>query len=203
MLFKEIQGDSLVAITVVGLNRKNPSIQNRNFLVDETIAENIVGFVNTAREKFNHLTVNNIFRSVSSSEIETSNTKSKGISRHEAGFAIDLNGVGKLNEEELGELNQIASDFGLSPLSNQKNDLPHYSINPTSKGYSSLKESANENKGHFNNLVNSTRSGGIRTSSLKDKNGTVIGVRFERGSNTTQSQQEFNKLINELISNAQ
>ncbi|MDB9910604.1 hypothetical protein OAC88_00505 [Flavobacteriaceae bacterium] len=82
-------------------------------------------------------------------------------------------------------------------------DLPHFSVNPTTEGYSSLTESVNENKSHFSTLINSTKSGGYKTSSLKDKSGKIIGVRFERGTNSSQSQQDFNKLINELISNAQ
>ena len=88
-------------------------------------------------------------------------------------------------------------------MNNQKNDLPHFSIDPTSKGYSSLAESVSENKGHFNELVRSTKSGGMKTSSLKDQSGNIIGLRFEKGTNSAQSQKEFNQLIKELISNAQ
>jgi len=204
LMFKEIQGDSLVAVTLTGLNRENPIAKKRNYLVDSKIAENIVGFVMSAQEKFNNLSVNNIFRNISSSDIETNNTKSNGSSRHEGGFAIDLNGVGRLSKNELGILNEIASEFGLNPLKKQSEDLPHYSTDPVSTGYSGLAESINENKGHFNEILRSTKDGKgeIRTSALKDKEGNIIGVRFERGNNTKSEQQDFNKLIQELISNA-
>jgi hypothetical protein len=204
-LFKDVQGDSLVVVTLRGFSELNPGAKNRNYLVDERIAENVVGFVTKAREKFSHLSVNNIFRAIPSSEIKTKNTKSAKTSRHQAGFAIDLNGVSKLNENELKDLNAIASEFGLSALINQSKDLPHFSTNPTAQGYSSLQAGVDENKGHFDQLVESTQEGkgGVKTSALKDKKGNVIGVRFERGSNSKADQATFNKLIKELISNAQ
>ena len=68
-----------------------------------------------------------------------------------------------------------------------------------------MKEGVDENKGHFDQLVKSTKfgEGGVKASALKDKKGNIIGVRFERGNNTKSEQQNFNKLIQELISNAQ
>ena len=204
LLFKDVQGDSLVVVTLRGLNSVNTTPKNRNYLVDERIAENVVGFVNKAQERFSGLTVNNIFRAVPSSSIKTGNTTAKKLSRHQAGFAIDLNGVKSLSKSELKELNAIASEFGFNPLRNQASDPPHFSINPTTEGYGSLKEGVDENKGHFDELVGSTKDGkgGVKTSALKDKKGNVIGVRFERGDNSKAGQQAFNKLIKELISNA-
>ncbi|MDA9316381.1 hypothetical protein N9Q58_00515, partial [Polaribacter sp.] len=204
LLFKDVQGDSLVVVTLRGLNSVNSTPKNRNYLVDERIAGNVVGFVNKAQKRFSGLTVNNIFRAVPSSSIKTGNTTAKKLSRHQAGFAIDLNGVKSLSNSELKELNTIASEFGFNPLRNQASDKPHFSINPTTEGYGSLKDGVDENKGHFDQLVGSTKNskGGVKTSALKDKKGNVIGVRFERGSNSKAGQQAFNKLIKELISNA-
>ena len=152
LLFKDVQGDSLVVVTLRGLNSVNTTPKNRNYLVDERIAENVVGFVNKAQERFSGLTVNNIFRAVPSSSIKTGNTTAKKLSRHQAGFAIDLNGVKSLSKSELKELNAIASEFGFNPLRNQASDPPHFSINPTTEGYGSLKEGVDENgraKGKF------------------------------------------------------
>ena len=204
LLFKDVQGDSLVVVTLRGLNSINTSSKNRNYFVDERVAENVVGFVNKAQKRFSGLTVNNIFRAVPSSSIKTGNTTAKKLSRHQAGFAIDLNGVKTLSKSELKELNSIASGFGFNPLNNQSKDPPHFSINPTVEGYGSLKEGVDENKGHFDQLVGSTKEGkgGVKTSALKDKKGAIIGVRFERGDNSKAGQQAFNKLIKELISNA-
>ena len=204
LLFKDVKGDSLVVVTLRGLNTANPTIKNRSFLVDESIAQNVVGFVNAAQKQFKQLTVNNIFRAVSSSKIKTGNTKAKKLSRHQAGFAIDLNGVKSLNKKQLNTLNKIAGQFGFKPLQNQSSDPPHFSINPTSKGFKSLKAGVTENKGHFDQLVNSTKKGkgGITTSALTDKKGNVIGFKFTKANNSKAAQQQFNKLIKELISNA-
>ena len=204
LLFKDVKGDSLVVVTLRGLNTANPTIKNRSFLVDESIAQNVVGFVNAAQKQFKQLTVNNIFRAVSSSKIKTGNTKAKKLSRHQAGFAIDLNGVKSLNKKQLNTLNKIAGQFGFKALQNQSSDPPHFSINPTSKGFKSLKAGVTENKGHFDQLVNSTKKGkgGITTSALTDKKGNVIGFKFTKANNSKAAQQQFNKLIKELISNA-
>jgi len=196
-------GDSLVAVTLRGLSSQDPKLRDRQFLVDSEIAENLVGFAGAAMSRFSALSVNNVFRANSSSSIKTSNTKAKGLSRHQAGFAVDFNGVKTLNDDELKELNEIAAEFGFNPLDNQKSDLPHFSIDPTSEGFESLSSAVDENKGHFDQLVNSASEGGIKTSALKNKKGDVIGVRFERGTNDAKSQEQFKKLIDELVNNAQ
>jgi hypothetical protein len=100
--------------------------------------------------------VNNIFRNESSSEINTKNTKATGLSNHQAGFAIDLNGVSKLTDKQLAELNEVAKKNGLAPLVKQKDDLPHFEAKPTDYGYKDLKSAVEENKKSYDELTNPT-----------------------------------------------
>jgi hypothetical protein len=125
----------------------------RTYYLDQSIANNVVSFVNQARQRFGQLSVNNTFRTQSSSSINTSNTKASGLSRHQAGFAIDLNGVRTLSDSQLIELNAIAADHGLAPLRNQSQDLPHFSADPTMHGYSSLAEAVNINRNHYETII--------------------------------------------------
>ena len=45
--------------------------------------------------------------------------------------------------------------------------------------------------------------GGVIAVVLKNKGGDIIGVRFEKGNNNDRTQEDFKKLINELILNAE
>lgn len=99
----------------------------------------------------------------------------------------------------LEDLRQLRS---FNPLSNQSDDPPHFSVNPTSEGFESLSSAVDENKAHFDQIVDSKEKGGVRTSALKNKKGEVIGVKFERGNNTAEGQKQFNKLIVDLIKNS-
>lgn len=100
-------------MTLAGLNSEDAVLRERQFLVDSEISENLVGFAKAAMERFSALSVNNVFRAKSSSSIKTGNTKAKGLSRHQAGFAIDFNGVKTLKDEELAERNALVAEFGL------------------------------------------------------------------------------------------
>jgi RHS repeat-associated protein len=153
-IFIDANGDSLVSVKLIGLSSSNPTKELRTYFVEKKIAESMVGFVNRAIDTYPQLSVNNIFRENASSEINTTNTKAKGISRHQAGFAIDLNGVGSLSSDELSNLNTIASEYGFKPLPNQANDLPHFSANPTDHGYHSLQSAYDENQNHYKSLTN-------------------------------------------------
>ena len=89
--------------------------------------------------------MNNTFRLGSSSSIKTKNAKAKGLSRHNAGFAIDLNGVLKLSKADLKKLKKIAKKYGLTPLNTQSHDPPYYRAD-YAKYFKTLKAAVDENK---------------------------------------------------------
>ena len=110
----DINGDSLMVITLKGLDGKNPQLKQKEYYVDSEIGYQMKAFVDGANEKFG-LTVNNVYRSYPSSQISTGNTKAKGLSRHQGGFAVDFNGVKNLSKSQLKALNALAKEHGLAP----------------------------------------------------------------------------------------
>ncbi len=150
--FKDPDGRELVGIMLPGLNSSDSNLKTREFLVDKTIASNVQGFATEAIAKFPQLSVNNTLRTRSSSSITTTNTKASGLSRHNAGFAVDLNGTATLSKSELGELRSIASSNGLGTAINADADKPHFSADPTSNGYTSLSEAVKENTEHYDTI---------------------------------------------------
>ena len=93
--------------------------------------------------------MNNVYRSFSSSDIKTNNTKSKGLSRHQGGFAIDFNGAKTLSGSQMKLLNELAKKYGFAPIIKQSEDPPHFDTDPTKSGYKSLKEAVDVNKSHY------------------------------------------------------
>ena len=148
----DVNGDSLMSINLKGADADNPQTKQRDYYVDSKIGYNLKGFAEEAIGEFKQLSVNNIYRPNSSSDIKTGNTKAKGLSRHQGGFAIDFNGVKTLSKDQIKILNKIAKDFGLAPIANQSSDPPHFDSDPTNYGYSSLKDAVNENKTHYDNI---------------------------------------------------
>jgi hypothetical protein len=146
-------GRKLKSVQLMGLTSADPVLKQRTYYVDDKIADRIVNFVTKAREKFSDLSVNNIFRIESSSDIDTKNTKATGLSNHQAGFAVDLNGVSKLTDKQLSELNELAKENGLAPLAKQKDDPPHFEAKPTDHGYKDLKAAVDENKKSYEDLT--------------------------------------------------
>jgi len=141
-------GRELQKVNLIGGDRNN-TIQIRTYLFDKTIAADAKNFVSQANKAFPAITMNNAFRIKSSQDIATTNTKSK-VSRHQGGFALDLNGVGSLNTEQRSRLDTIAAEHGFSPAIDRDADLPHYSSNPTENGYKSLDAAIKENKSDYN-----------------------------------------------------
>jgi RHS repeat-associated protein len=89
-----------------------------------------------AREKGLTFTFNELFRTqTQQSKIRTSNTKNtKGTSPHAAGLAVDINVSSSLRPNGLKSLHDLTTalgevSVGLSPLSNQSADLPHFQAN--------------------------------------------------------------------------
>ena len=149
----DVNGDSLMIVTLLGLDSKNPKMQERKYYVDSKVGYQLKGFVEDATDNFKNLSVNNVYRPFSSSDIKTSNTKASGLSRHQGGFAVDFNGVKNLSEKELQLLNKIAEKYGFAPLVDQLKDLPHFDTDPSNYGYRNLKEAVNENKLHYDDIV--------------------------------------------------
>lgn len=193
LIYIDAKGDSLGPVILKGLTSEDPVLKNRTFFIDSKISDNVKRFVSEANSNFSSLSVNNTFRSQSSSKIKTSNTKSKGLSRHQGGFAIDLNGVSALNDKQLGELTSIAAKYGLYPLKNQNDDKPHFSADPTKHGYADLKAAVDENLTDYNQLV------GINWESMSDNNGKIIGITYtNNGSNSS----DWINFVKNLINNA-
>ena len=142
-------GQEMVKIQLRGTNAENPGLAIRDYWVDAKIANNMVNFVNQATEKYPKLSVNNTFRLQDSSTIKTNNTKAQGLSRHQAGFAIDLNGTNSLSPSELKDLRDIAATNSLAPALKPDSDKPHFSADPVKHGYSSLKEAVKVNRADF------------------------------------------------------
>ncbi len=152
MILIDVNGDSLKAVKMMGLTGDNPVLKERTYYLDKNIADNVKTLIGEAREKFPGLSVNNTFRLVKSSNIKTMNAKAKGFSRHNAGFAIDLNSVSKLSKKQLKELNKLAKKYGLTPLKNQASDYPHFRAD-YKKYFKSLKAAVDENKKHYIELT--------------------------------------------------
>lgn len=149
VMYIDPNGEELTRITLTGGDSSNP-VQPRTYLVDSTIAGNAANFVQAAQSRFPSLSVNNAFRVVDSNTIQTTNTTAPpGASRHQAGFAIDLNGVSALSETELQELYEIADENGFGPATNPASDRPHFSADPTEHGYESLGEAVQENRSDY------------------------------------------------------
>lgn len=146
--YKDPDGRELTTISLYGGDKNNP-LQNRTYLIDKKIATNATSFATQARNAFPNLSVNNAFRIKSSQDINTTNTKSK-TSRHQGGFALDLNGVGNLTKEQRTQLDKIAANHGFGPAINREKDLPHYSSDPKEYGYKSLNDAISENRNDYN-----------------------------------------------------
>lgn len=192
-------GDTLVLVTLPGLNSKHSPVQDRQFLVDSRIAEQTVGFATEALNRFKgRLSVNNIFRGVPSSQISTGNTKAKGLSRHQGGFAIDFNGVKGLSDEERGELNSLAEKHGFNPLTDQMKDPPHFSINPLEEG-TTLSDAVSENKGHFDQIFSAAKEGNITLNEITNKEGESVGFQIQVTDQSNLSKEQLSELIFNLI----
>lgn len=147
--YTDADGREVVPIVMNGLNSSSPVLQSRTFYVDKKIANDVQGFVGEVTGKYNGLSVNNTFRLQNSSTINTTNTKAKGLSRHQAGFAIDMNGTGRLNNKELQDVRSISNKYGLTPALIPNRDKPHFSADPTQHGYSSLQDAVKQNKADY------------------------------------------------------
>lgn len=167
--FIDPDGRELGSFQARGVDADNPTVSTRTFYVDKKILDDVKGFVKDATDKFPALSVNNTFRTEPSSAIDTKNTKAKGPSRHQGGFAIDLNGVGDLSKDDLKKLNEIAKNHGLEPLTKQSDDLPHFSTDPTSHGYKDLNAAIEENKKSYDTL---TGTGTAKTDTKENKSST-------------------------------
>lgn len=150
MVLIDPDGKELTTFEAKGLTSKDPVLKTRTYYADTKVAKGMEKFANAAYKKYG-VTVNNTFRLEDSSKIKTKNTRAKGLSRHQGGFAIDLNGVGRLSAEQLKGLNALAAENGLAPLANQAKDLPHFDADPTKHGYKSLKDAVDVNKGDYLN----------------------------------------------------
>ena len=141
-------GNELASFEAKGLTSADPVLKNRTYYSDTSVAKNMKAFADTANKTFG-LSVNNAFRLEDSSKIKTDNTKAKGLSNHQGGFAIDLNGVGTLSPDQLKKLNVLAEKNGLHPLKSQGDDVPHFETSPTEHGYKSLKDAVEVNKADY------------------------------------------------------
>ena len=135
-----------------GLDKENPQLKDREYYVDSKVGYKMKAFVEDAMGNFDNLSVNNVYRSFSSSDITTSNTKSKGLSRHQGGFAVDFNGTKTLSGDQMKLLNELAKKYGFAPILKQSDDPPHFDTDPTKSGYKSLKEAVDENKSHYDDI---------------------------------------------------
>jgi RHS repeat-associated protein len=145
LIFIDPDGNELTTFQARGLTTDDTILKARTYYADTTVANAMANFAASAHESFG-ISVNNTFREKDSSTIKTNNTRSKGLSRHQAGFAIDFNGVKLLSPAQLKELNSLAAEHGFAPLPDQASDLPHFSADPMQHGYNSLKEAVDVNR---------------------------------------------------------
>ena len=138
-------GLELVAVPLAGTGNVT-----QYFLFDSKIAPSMAAFVRDIRDEGIPVTVNLAFRTTSEQTVLYNNrfnnpnpVASPGTSRHESGFAIDLNGISKLSASDNALVNKIASKYGLSPIAN---DPPHFQANPVDYGYSSKSDAIQANQ---------------------------------------------------------
>jgi uncharacterized protein RhaS with RHS repeats len=131
-----------------------------NVIVDKKIASNVNNFLKAIQDAKLPVSINNSFRTTDEQQKLYDNSKDNsnpvakpGTSRHESGFAIDLNGVGNLTKEQKETLNKAAKDNNFSPLDG---DPPHFEADPTDAGYKDRKSAIDENQKDY-----------------KDKKGTI------------------------------
>jgi hypothetical protein len=135
----------LKKVVLPSMNKNNPVTKDRIFFLDEKVADKYKKAINKLKKEKLPYAVNNAFRIKNSSDIKTTNTKAKGLSRHQGGFAIDINGLSKLNKKDLKKVDKIMKEYGIKPLNKRAKDYPHFSSNPKSYGYKSLKDAVDEN----------------------------------------------------------
>ena len=149
--FVDPDGREVVPVQLKGKSSSDPILKVRTYYIDKKIASDLKSFVGEATAKYPSLSVNNTFRIQDSSTIQTTNTKSKGLSRHQAGFAVDLNGTSNLSKSSLNDLRSIAQKNNLGAARKPDLDKPHFSANPTKHGYNSLKGAVMKNRKDYIN----------------------------------------------------
>jgi uncharacterized protein YcbK (DUF882 family) len=157
MILVDPDGKELVSFEAMGLTSDDPNLSNRTYYIDKKIVENIKSFIKEVTSEFSQISVNNTFRIESSDKIKTKNIKAKGLSKHQAGFAIDFNGVGTLSKIELKKLNDIAKKYGFAPIKNQNKDLPHFEADPTKFGYENIDAAVKENKASYEKILSNPK----------------------------------------------
>lgn len=134
-------GKRLVPVHLPGGETKT-DIKIREYFVDASVANNLVGFVNDVRKALgDDIAVNNIYRNQSSDTIKNAYATAKGVSLHQAGFAIDFLGLNKDTPPETFKLiNEIGAKYGFKPY-DQKKD-PVHMAGDLSKGNYKTREDA-------------------------------------------------------------
>ena len=139
-------GKKLKKVTLRRLDVITLAKPGADFLFDDQISAGMFKSLTAAFKKFDGLSVNNSFRTAKSSSLKTKYTKAKGLSRHQGGFAVDLNGVSGLKAPQIKALDKIMRGAGAFPLKNKRmRDPGHYSINPALHGYDSLRDAVDTN----------------------------------------------------------
>ncbi len=161
-------GEKVQEVKLLGLDSANTQLQERVYFIEMKIAESLKSFVSEVRKEFPQISVNNTFRQEPSTSINTSFTKAKGISLHQTGLAVDLNGVSGLSPKDLKKVNEIAAKYDFKPLRNQSNDPPHFYTDPQKAGYSSREEAYKENQASYKELTSPEqgRSGNEKANDL-------------------------------------
>ncbi len=139
-------GKRLVPIHLPG-GESRTDIRMREYHVDASIAKDLVGFVTEVRKELGDgIAVNNIFRSQSSDTIKNAYATAKGVSLHQAGFAIDFLGVNKeTTAATFKTINEIGSKYGFKPY-DQKKDPVHMGGDISKGNYGSREDAYQRNQ---------------------------------------------------------
>ena len=134
----------------------------REFYIDSTIAGDLDGLIRDSQREGMNTTVNNVFRSTAEQQRLYDNSGSNrnpvarpGTSRHESGFAVDVN-INSLAPEQRERFRELSHEHGFSDLAN---DPPHFEQDPLAHGYKSRRAAIRENQTQFKSGIIPSCSG--------------------------------------------
>lgn len=118
--------------------------------MDSTIAGAFQNLIEGVNQVGLPITVNNTFRTTEEQtklyEQDPGKANPPGMSLHEAGFAVDLNGASGLSSAQRSTLVEIAKQNGFDPVSKEK---WHFQADPTKHGYKNRGEAIKENQADY------------------------------------------------------
>nr|WP_275672469.1 RHS repeat-associated core domain-containing protein [Thermomonas alba] len=144
-------GNPISYVDSLGLKLCRVNLLGGSYLIDQKIAGNLANFVSEMQAAGINTTFNYVFRTTEeqtklwNDRHNNSNPVARpGTSRHESGFAFDIN-ISRLPVSQQQQLINIANKNGFFRLPNGK-DPPHFEADPIKHGYKDRISAIKENQ---------------------------------------------------------